>query len=1280
MEFSGTSRFRLVRLLGTGGMGNVYEVYDKQSSRNIALKMMQQMNGAALYRLKREFRILSDIKHKNLIEFYELISEEGLWFYTMELVSGINFINYTTSADILDKEDNIANIINPGISDEKLKDAAFTDDKINTQLPSKLNRSYNPEKLRKAMIQLCHGINFLHSNGIVHRDIKPSNVLVTNHGRVVILDFGLVKELSQDARSSTPIGFRGTPAYMAPEQVIQDESDIDKSTTASDWYAVGVMLYQALCGILPFTGSLYQVIYAKQIGKFVPPSEINSAVEPEWNKLCLDLIKIKPEDRLTGLEVLKRLGAKPDEKLPKIFLSSDIISTAREIFIGRQEEMEQLQQYWKETLTGEPRLIFVNGPSGIGKTTLINHFIAELGELNNEGSNLKQIWLRGRFYERETIPYKAFDTIIDDLTHHLSFLDNEELGFVLPDDIYYLVGIFPVLKRVNMVNDPRYMKTDIRDPHELQKRAFSAFRTLLKKLVKIRRIIIFIDDIQWADNVSLELLLTLTNPPNPPPIFYLTCFLQDSTSNDTNINRQLRTLAALDGANYLELFPLSHNDSVNLIKKLMNLNGININVKGTTLLLENIAREGSGNPFFVSELVRYLTNLNDSTFSNERESIKLENVIQNRIEALPAGCRKLLELIAINRDPLPQSILAQAAGISLTSSEWNRNIAALRAGGLIRRRGMRSTDLVELYHNRIGDLVLENIDETNLQQHHIKLATTMESWGKASFDQLARHWMGAGQKKRARFYIHKAAHSASSKFAFERAANLYRMVLALEDDEAVKVELWKARGEALENAGKPIEAAKAYKNAMLGADAATRLEAMNSSAKQLILSGQITKGFETLQKVFDEIDLKIHSTPRKALPSLYLKRYLLTLRGLSFKKIDSSKISRWELTKLDILFSISFKFFLIVPIKGAEIQEIFIRQALKKGETERVSAAMLLEAMYSTIVRRKFLGKSLSLIRDGEILARKSNNSKLLGIAFFAKGMIDYYAGSWQAASYHFNQAEEQLQNNCPGATFELSAIRLFRCSSILQKGDLKELQELNDKYFRESIKVGDVFTKVNMITRMNILKLAQDSPKQASKDYQEVFNAWPDDEFHLQHYYYLFANLQKLIYEENAKEAYSVSEKSIHKFNNSFIAKLLMIRIEAKYLRGRVLLSYLQTLKESSRKRSLIDETLRNSKALINEKIAYSVAWGTILKCAANWIRYKNKDRTIHQLNDVISRLEATDCKLYAYSAKRVKAKFLKGKEGEQLMSEAENWMKNQNIKNFDKMTNLIIPGFLDI
>ena len=228
-----SERFHIERRLGAGGFGIVYRAFDRKHNIPVALKTLKWADPARLYDLKHEFRSLAEIVHPNLVALYELHAEQDQWFFTMELIEGVDFLRYVRgiAAQMLDAEV-------PPLSFARRAAVGGTGAVV-VSGPAPEAVEIDFDRLRDGIAQLVRGLGALHDAGKLHCDIKPSNVLVERGGRVVLLDFGLVTELSD---MGGPLAQRGgTPSYMAPEQ-----AGGRHPVGSSDWYAVGVMLYQCL--------------------------------------------------------------------------------------------------------------------------------------------------------------------------------------------------------------------------------------------------------------------------------------------------------------------------------------------------------------------------------------------------------------------------------------------------------------------------------------------------------------------------------------------------------------------------------------------------------------------------------------------------------------------------------------------------------------------------------------------------------------------------------------------------------------------------------------------------------------------------------------------------------------------------------------------------------------------------------------------------------------------------------------------------------------------------
>jgi len=261
-------RIKVVRSLGSGAVGTVYEAID--DGVRIALKTAHHSEQQP--RIEQEFRCLSAVTHPNVVEVHELLADGDLRFFTMECVHGLPLHRYWAS-----------HRSRGGIPQE----SRAPGDRL-TQLDIVL--------LYHLLSQLIDGVCSIHELGLLHSDLKPSNILVERDGRVVILDFDLGCDINvADPADAVvrPIG--GTPGFIAPEQVHGAPP-----STASDWYAVGVILYQLLTGRLPNSGSSLSVQLAKPTCHIIAPRDLAPRIPRELDALCCRLLHRDPAARPSG--------------------------------------------------------------------------------------------------------------------------------------------------------------------------------------------------------------------------------------------------------------------------------------------------------------------------------------------------------------------------------------------------------------------------------------------------------------------------------------------------------------------------------------------------------------------------------------------------------------------------------------------------------------------------------------------------------------------------------------------------------------------------------------------------------------------------------------------------------------------------------------------------------------------------------------------------------------------------------------------------------------------
>ncbi len=1249
-EFVGTERFTLLRRLGTGGMGVVYEAHDRKMDKVVALKTLTLSEAAHIYRFKREFRTLADVSHPNLVTLYELMSEGQSWFFTMELVKGVTFIQYVRpgSVEALDTDHTLPRAARSSKATDSEAETEIFDSSVfsfesqprvaSDEEASLAAYQLDEKRLRPALRQLAEGVNRLHELGKLHRDIKPSNVLVTDEGRVVLLDFGLVEDINPEMHETL---LAGTPDYMSPEQGAQ--SPISK---ASDWYSVGVILYQALTGRLPFRGRFFEVMLRKQTRDPIQPREINPHVPRDLNELCLRLLRRDPEARPTGREVLRSLGAHRSE-VPRLQLAPAQVS-----FIGRERQMAELHDAFRATRENQCVTVFMHGVSGMGKTTLARIFLDQLKK-----NTRNAVVLQGRCYERESVLYKALDGVVDSLSKHLATLRRAKAEAFMPRDRAALARVFPVMLQVDAIFEARSRHPESIDLFTLRRKAFGALRELLTRVALRQPLVICIDDLQWADADSIFLLEDLLRPPDAPPLLLIAGFRSEDTEEKPFL-KQLLMQTGTDTCREVFIGPLPGGEARELTRSLLAAAKLDAEP-----LIESIVNEAGGSPFLLEQLTHY-------GMMNERAAttgVSLATMLEERIKQLPAGAREFLNVLAVARRPVNEAIALSAAGVA---GDGPSLLTTLRGAQFVRSSGTEYG--VEVYHDRIGETLASLLDEGERKQIHRRLAQAIEARGLDDPGSLYQDYLGAGETDRAALHAEAAAKKAATALAFDRAALYFRRAIELKPEAPSLVELKIGLGDALANAGRPAEAADEFLDAAKLTSSRRALELRQRAGAQLLMGGHIDEGLEVFRIVLESVGLKLARGPKRALLSLVLRRLWIRLRGFGFTERDAASIPETDLLRIDTCWAVAAGLGVVDLIRGADFQSLHLLLALPAGEISRVARAMAFEVSQAAARGGPEREHVARLMEKTEELAQRAGNPQARGLAIWARGLSAYLLGNWKQAAELCERAAEILRDECTGVTWELAIANRFMLAALLYLGDMVEVSRRVPQLLSAALDQGNLFAATDLRTRLNMIWLAADDPTRARDEVIAAMTTWPRRGFHLQHYTSLVALAQIELYTGDYEVAWKHVEGQLKPIEKSLLLRIQGLRIDATQVRARLALA--SAVGDQKQRRLQLAEKLATK--IERENMAYATPMATLIRAGVAKKR-GDEARAVKHLEDALQNFEASNMQLYAAVTRRRLGELIGGDQGRELLAKSDRWMARQMIKNPAKMTNLLAPGF---
>lgn len=1235
--------------LGSGGMGVVYEVDDRERGGRVALKTLRQVqDGDAVLRFKQEFRSLQDLQHPNLVALYELGQLDGQLYFTMELIDGVNLLQFVRPDDPHVAAMAISSTMTGGAMPPEeqtldLKTAGPTELPLPQPPTLQGAGAVDLPRLRHTLPQLLSALGALHAGHKVHRDLKPSNILVTPDGRVVLLDFGVISDVGFDELAGEG-AVVGTAAYMAPEQ-----GEGKRVGPEADLYSVGVVLYQALTGRLPFSGN-HQDVLAEKVRADPPRPRLFAPDAPEdLEALCLALLQRDPAARPTVRQALATLG---------IELGEDRSEPPSEqpVFVGRKAELDVLLAALSDVQRGAAISILVEGESGVGKSALTRQLLARVMK--------PAVVLAGRCYERESVPYKAIDGVIDSLSRYLMSLPSDERAALLPENAPLLAAVFPVLRRVDGLAGDSERRFVI-DPQQQRQLLFATLRELFVRIADARSLVVAIDDLQWADADSRALLEALMRPPHAPRCLFV---------GTTRPIRDVRTPLRLAGdVRTIALQALPADDARSLAEHLL--------AGADPQAARRIAEEAAGHPLFIDELVR------QRGTAGATGGARLEDALWDRITRLPADARALLEMVAVAGVPVRHEVASLAAVADLP--ELGRRVRLLAIERLLRSTGLGKDDLLEPYHDRVRESLQSKLTPDEQRGWHARLALALERTGRFDSEALAVHWQSAGEPGRAYEYFGRAAAEAERALAFDRAARLYRQALDVVSARADRAELGldspaglqlrERLGVALANAGRGAEASAALLDASTSKSAppARALELKRQAGEQLLRAGHIDEGMAIIRQVLDAVGVWLPKRPIGSLVSLLYRRALLRIRGLGYTPRAATEISAEELQRVDVCLSTSVGMGTVDTIRGADFQARALWLALRSGEKSRIARTMAMEAGHVSANGYGTEERVEKLVRASQALAQELGDPHTLALSQACEGITAFLLGDWRRGADRCEAAYAIFRDQCTGVQWEMTNTALFFLWSLTYLGELRRMRELITRLIREAEEYGNRYAATNMRTgSLNFIWLMGDDPDLARREAAVAMGNWSQEGFHHQHWDDLLAQGEIDLYCRDGKTAWERVQRTWPALKRSLLLMIQLSRIEAVHLRGRAALAYAETMAASDRK-PYLKQAQRDGKSLVGEKSAWAQPFAHVLFAGVASLS-GDRSAMLHWLDEAFRGFAETETIMYREATRYRRGEHRGGTDGAAEMAMGRKWFVDQGVANVERFVDMLLPGFV--
>jgi len=1035
-------RFTYQFFLGAGGMGTVYEAYDHQRQSQVAIKVMRRASAAWIYRFKAEFRSLADLVHPNLVSLYELIEFEGRWLFTMEFVPGEPFSSVGTRD--FGTESTLA---------DSALEQSDTSAPRQFAVPQKKTEGTplhpaNTTAINEALYQLCEGIDYLHTRDLAHGDVKPANILITPDGRVVILDFGIARDIRSASAEGDGLTLLGTPGYLAPER-----ERGEPVTPSADMYAVGVTLFEVITG--------QRFAAAQDPESVLRDTRDDNATDPRrqlLERLCLRLVAADPALRPSAAEVRDAVATEDVQAGSEPRALVDLAATDTP-FVARATELEAIRNAMLDKRGDAPQIVIASGEAGIGKSELMQRVLRE---------ELPESWLvlEGKCYEREQVPYRALDVVIDALSTKLLGTDPDQLQALAWLDLTAVARMFPVLRRVPEIQRvcQKELQPDEREPQEKRRAAAATLGRLLELVGDGRQVALYIDDLHWGDEESAIVLREMLLSSSSHDVRVVACH-RSPLSSSAVITRLVEGDPQLPHTEIM-VGPLPAAESESLARSLLG-------PSASASHVARIAAEAGGNPFLISELTRFGANV-------DPDQIALRSALAHHVELLSGEARRVLELLAVAGRRLDVALARRATDVG---QAFEPALTVLRSQHLIKAADHHGRE-IEPYHDRIREGIAADLSPATLAAHHRDLARALEAVGNPEPSVLGFHLEGAGESQRAAELLLLAAQNAEASLAPLNAAGLYERVTRLlaKHDPRLR-EALQGYATNLDVAGHATLAAPIY---MELADKAVPIEALGMrrrAARAWSAAGQFDKASAALNTVLEGARVKLPRSRLGFALRLARDRLWLKLRKNHYVARAESDVPAEELVRVDA-FDVASQILAAYSLTRAFLAHTAqMRESLRVGEPKRIARAYVYETMLMSTGGKKASEHGLELVRVARDAIEGQDCPEEHALVQWATGVHAIYNGRYQ-------RSLEYLEKLSDAPELRRSGLPLRTARSVVQYsrfwlGQWREMAADSARWVAESRERGDEYSALVFLGEVHgqWASVLDDEPEQAIRD-----------------------------------------------------------------------------------------------------------------------------------------------------------------------------------------------------